>query len=88
MNGGVIHAVEVLSPAELEAAAAGFRFFAFPEIANLLLETRASEHSEASEIAFNQRYWHLIPDDAPIVARFRAIFASSPGSFRPVAGAG
>ena len=41
MNGGVDHALEVLSAAELRAALAGYRYFGFEQIA-LLLEDAAA----------------------------------------------
>ena len=39
MNGGVLHAMEVLSPAEIAAAEAGFRFFDFAELPDLIQES-------------------------------------------------
>jgi hypothetical protein len=80
MNGGVHHAIDVLSPAELHAAVEGFRFFSLSNVAELL------ELAEGlDEVAANGRYWDAIPDDSILQDRFRAVYRSSPAAFSPTA---
>ena len=43
MNGGVHHALEVLTPDELKAAIAGFRYFSLGAVADLLEEGLTDE---------------------------------------------
>jgi hypothetical protein len=85
MNGGVEHAIEVLSPAEMTTASDGFRFFGLDEIACLLEEVveRGLKDEQESENA-DLRYGEVIPDDDTIVARFHSLFVSSPASFSPL----
>jgi hypothetical protein len=58
MNGGVHHAMDVLSPTELEAAASGFRFLSLEGVADLLEDAQHLDEDEA-----NRRYWDAVPDD-------------------------
>jgi hypothetical protein len=81
MNGGVEHAIEALSPSELSAAAAGYRFFSFNEVARLLEEIAGNEFIDS---AVDQRYAELVPTDMVIVGRFRDLFSSSPSVFSPL----
>ena len=81
MNGGVHHAMDVLSPAELEAAASGFRFFSLASVADLLEDAQHLDEGEA-----DRRYWDAIPDDEVLQNRFRMAYRSSPGAFTPIAG--
>ena len=89
MNGGVHHALEVLTPDELKAAIAGFRYFSLGAVADLLEEGLTDEtfggDSGDAEGRANRRYWALIPDDEAIVVRFEAVYASSPAEFAPLA---
>lgn len=81
MNGGVHHAVEVLSEDEIRAAISGFGFFSLAAVGRLFEEAKTLD-----EEAANQRYWALIPDDEAIDRRFRVVFLSSPDAFAPPAG--
>ena len=81
MNGGVHHALEVLSQEEIRTAIAGFEFFSLSPVGQLLEVAQTLE-----EEAANRQYWALIPDDARIQARFRILFQSSPYAFAPAAG--
>lgn len=82
MNGGVGHAIEVLSAAEIAEAAAGFRYFSFNEVGQLL-EDAVRKGVDDSDVV-DQRYAQFIPDDGAIVDRFRAILLSSPSAFSPL----
>jgi len=85
MNGGVEHAIVTLSPAEMAAAIAGFRFFGLTEIARLLEDVvqRGIEDEDQSEAA-DRRYGEILPDEDTIQDRFHARFASSPEKFAPL----
>ncbi len=88
MNGGVRHACSSLDPEELQAAASGYRFFGFEEIAALLERSTSSEESEFDDDgavdSLDQDYAVTIPDDGVILARFNAVFAASPTVFSPL----
>ena len=83
MNGGVEHAVEVLSPNEVAAAILGFRYFEFVDVAELL-QSVASGKLSAEEL--DQRYWDLIPNDEAIAQKFKTRFRLSPNAFAPLEG--
>jgi hypothetical protein len=84
MNGGVEHAIEVLSPNEVGAAILGFRYFEFVDVAELLQSVVSGKlRTEDTD----QRYWDLIPDDEAIAQRFKARFKLSPTAFAPLDGA-
>ena len=89
MNGGVHHALEVLTRDELNAAIAGFRYFALSAVAELLEEGLKDEgfggDRDDAEDTANRRYWAVIPDDETIVVRFETLYASSPAEFAPLA---
>ena len=76
MNGGVLHAVDCLSSAQLTDSQAGYRFFGFPSTAELLEKAHhgsTDEHDlDGIEAALDQEYWSHIPDDSTLVARFEA----------------
>ena len=81
MNGGVHHALEVLSEEEIREAISGFGFFSLAPIGQLLKEAPTLDEEVA-----NQRYWSFIPGDEAINRRFRVIFQSSPDAFAPLTG--
>ena len=79
MNGGVEHALEVLSPQEVEAAVAGFRYFSLNAVGDLLKMSL-----EGCPEDVDLRYGKLIPEDGIIIGRFEAIFLQSPEAFTPL----
>ena len=83
MNGGVEHAVEVLTPNEVAAAVLGFRYFEFVDVAELL-QSVASGKLSAEDL--DQRYWDLIPNDEAIAQKFKTRFRLSPHAFAPLEG--
>ncbi len=88
MNGGVSHALELLSEDELNSAVAGYRFYGFPEVSDLLI--RASKllasgtATDSGEDALNSEYSRFIPADSTLVERFESHFEASPHAYAPV----
>ena len=68
MNGGVLHAVEVLKPMELDTAIAGYEHLGFPGAAGVLLRAKtlgdADKHAE--EARLDREYETAVPDDASL----------------------
>jgi hypothetical protein len=81
MNGGVHHAIEMLSDDEIRAAISGFGFYSLAPVGRLLEKAQTLDEETA-----NRQYWALIPDDEAIDRRFRVTFRSSPDAFAPLAG--
>jgi hypothetical protein len=88
MNGGVMHAVEILDELSIADAKTGYRFFGFEGIPNLL--SRAKELLETNfdlgiyEQQFDKEYYDNIPDDDTIVKRFEQHLANNPTDFSPL----
>jgi hypothetical protein len=70
MNGGVFHALEVVSEEDTRAACAGFRYYGLADVAGVLEAAAKEESTVESEVQFNDAYAKLA-DDAIIAARFR-----------------
>jgi hypothetical protein len=93
MNGGVLHAIEVLNQTEVDGAIAGYHYFGFHEAAELLAHVRAalddtlspSEEDQLEQQA-NQGYDALIPSDGTIHEAFQRRYVIQPGDFAPVVG--
>jgi hypothetical protein len=60
MNGGIVHALEVLSPAEFDAAITGFGYFDLAEVASVLGATRFARHNESRLEELERRYGSLV----------------------------
>ena len=71
MNGGVVHALECLSQAELAAAVAGFDYFDLAEASRVFQQ--CPDETEETELRLNQLYWATVPSDR----RWRMLFALS-----------
>ena len=94
MNGGVLHAFEVLSVQELGAAREGFAWLGLTDVSAFLDRTAATladtdegddDAIDALEAAADEEYERLLPDDDADVERaFRARLAERPDAFRPV----
>jgi hypothetical protein len=88
MNGGVLHAVELLTGPELSAAMDGYRFFGFAKTADLL--TRARElfvlglDLEKCEIELDREYSNQIPNDSVLAEGFERHFRLHPVDFAPL----
>ena len=70
MNGGVLHAVEALKPAELDTAIAGYQRFGFERAANVLslARTLGDSSKDAAESQLDREYAAAVPDDATLEA--------------------
>lgn len=88
MNGGVLHAVELLAADEWEAAKDGYRYFGPHEVADLLAHAKnllgVGENLDEHERRLDAKYATLIPDDSWLVERFEEQFAANPSAFAPL----
>jgi hypothetical protein len=88
MNGGVHHAVEVVGEMEIQAAVAGFEYFGFQAIGEVLRrvqhDPKLRKWSDATEEEANRLYWAVLPDDGELVARFERRFRDEPAEFGPL----
>lgn len=82
MNGGVQHAVETLSAAELTAGQRGFEFFGFHDVASLLSVAAAARDGDEDEL--DREYAKLIPTDGALTSRFKELFLMLPERFAPM----
>ena len=91
MSGGLLDAVERLSPDALDAAQSGYRVFDLPEAATLIAHVRSelgrddlsdAEH-DALEGEADQRYADAVATDEVIADRFERRLASAPDDFAP-----
>ena len=85
MNGGVLHAVECLTPSEMSEAQSGYRFFGLDAVADLLSHARrvfeADEDVASQESRLDQQYAALVPDDSSLVERFEKHWREKPSDF-------
>ncbi|TWT61264.1 hypothetical protein [Rubinisphaera italica] len=87
-NGGVLHAVEIMTSDEFSEAQEGYRFFDLDAVASLLshakyffdLGERLSEH----ECRLNNEYLKLVPDDSLLSQHFELRFNTNPWEFAPI----
>jgi hypothetical protein len=88
MNGGVHHAIECVEPAELAAAAGGYAFFGFEDVAEFFRGASAdpvlSTWGDDTEVVANRRYAAMVPDDSHLFARFEEVFREQPDYFAPL----
>jgi hypothetical protein len=97
MNGGVLHALQGMSPSERREAAAGYRFLALPTLAELFEgevpdgdlddddeDLERESGLERLEAELNQKYWATAPDDEALWCAFEKKLRQEPGLFTPV----
>ena len=88
MNGGIFHAVELLSAQKFAGAKDGYRFFGFPQVADLLDRAlrifNEGRDLESYESVLGREYELNIPNDSALVARFESQFHSHPEDFAPL----
>ena len=88
MNGGVLHAVECLSPDQLVAALDGYRHFGFESVAVLIGEAEKAIQLEQDldtlEAVFDKQYWAQIPDDGVLVKGFERHLRENPQEYSPL----
>lgn len=85
MNGGVHHAIDLLTPEELAEAISGFSYFGLEEMAewlrNAQIDPFLKEWSDETETPAIFRYAEIIPDDESLVTRFEAVYRDRPTEF-------
>ena len=82
MNGGISHAVEVLSAAEFDSALDGYRFFGLHDVVELLVGAAFADDGGFEKL--DEMYGRFIPSDSTLSDAFEAKFAASPLSFAPL----
>ena len=87
MNGGVMHAIELMTRDELESGIAGYRFYDFPSISDLLIRARQLLESESltdsDEQMLDADYLRFIPTDEALVYRFEKHYEANPNDYSP-----
>ena len=88
MNGGVLHAVECLTPGELYDSKAGYQFYRLDDVACLLSHARTlletDDNLEFHESQLDRQYADIIPDDASLFERFREHLRANPSEYAPL----
>jgi hypothetical protein len=88
MNGGVLHAVELMSAEELSRAGAGYQYYGLAEVASLLSRAQAifeaGDDLGTHEQQLDNEYAQIIPLDSSLVERFEKRLKTSPSDFAPL----
>jgi hypothetical protein len=88
MNGGVLHAVEVLDESEIAEAQSGYNYFHLVTVAELLGCARKlfleAQNLEEWEVKLDKQYFEYIPDDHFLFKSFELQLASNPSHFGPI----
>ncbi len=93
MNGGILHAYEVLSPEELQQARDGFAWLALTDVAQFVEATAETisatnwddeEAVDALEASADDGYEEVLPDEEALENAFRGRLAEQPEAFRPL----
>ncbi|MGD0959893.1 MAG: hypothetical protein ABSB19_08805 [Methylomonas sp.] len=79
MNGGVDHAIDVLSSEEYAMALAGYRYYGLERVADVL--ERARDATDAELDLLDTEYSELVPQDETLVQAFRVKLMASPEAF-------
>lgn len=82
MNGGLGHALEVLSEGDLQRGKEGYLFFGFRQVAKLLDAAKRLDELERED--FNDTYYEFIPADSRIQIAFEKRFQESREHFAPL----
>lgn len=82
MNGGVEHAIDVISINEFGAALNGFRFFELSEVASVLEKATGASDSTLDKI--DEMYNQMTPLDDTLYQAFERKFVISQDLFSPV----
>ena len=85
MNGGLHHALDVLTDEELAAALAGFKYFEIEAVLEIIEKVLADpslrEWSDINERTVNELYFSVSADDELLVEAFDKRYAISPDDF-------
>ena len=93
MNGGVLHAFEVLSVEELDRARDGFAWLTLTDVANFLdvtghtiagTDEADDDALDALEVTTDDDYQILLPDDQALEDAFRQRLADDADAFNPL----
>lgn len=88
MNGGVLHAIECLSPEQLVSAQEGYKYFGYGGVADLIgageEATRQGNAVEPLQAAFDRRYSALVPNDEVLVKSFEQHYKQYPLEYSPL----
>lgn len=79
MNGGVLHALQVLTDQQRRAAIDGYRYFGFHKVADLLSEPFAD--TDEDDTRLENAYSIEIPLDETLFNAFCAKYAVEPAAF-------
>lgn len=82
MNGGIDHALEVLSSSEYALAVQGFRYFGHEEAASVLEEATGSMRPRLEQL--DEQYGMIVPSDSTLMQAFQIKLLESPDAFTPV----
>lgn len=82
MNGGLDHALDVLTPEDFASAAGGFRYLQLSGVAELVEQAQAAPGGDLLE-ELDARYSALVPRDQVIGDQFEALLRQRPGDFTP-----
>ena len=82
MNGGLDHAVDVLSAEQFHAAIDGFRYFGLIEMAVMLSHAISANDEELERL--DTEYGKLVPTDSTLGNAFEETFRVSPDAFSPL----
>ena len=94
MNGGVLHALETCSEAQITAAANGYRFFGLADAAGMVeaslaelrgIQSRGSDATQLEDLesALDARYATHVPGDQALVVAFEQVFELRRTDFQP-----
>lgn len=81
MNGGVEHALGVLSAGEVAAACLAYRRYGFEETARLLEEGHSGPVDEERSLALDHAYYASGADDAALSAAFERDLQTAPDDY-------
>lgn len=88
MNGGILHAVEVLDEIALDAAKSGYRYFGLDLVAGLICRAKdildANVDIDAFERPLDLEYERYIPNDDALAKRLEQLLAKNPIDFSPL----
>ncbi|MDG0832992.1 hypothetical protein [Roseateles saccharophilus] len=86
MNGGVLHAVECLTQAELINACKGFQYFGFEVLASDIEEANRAlaEGDDSHEDDFDERYGRHVPSDQVLFSAFQLDYERRPENYESV----
>jgi hypothetical protein len=92
MSGGLLDAVERITPEQLAAALAGYHWLGLDQAADVVAMVQQEidagaldeeDRAEALEVRADDEYGRAIPSDQTLVDAFRTRLADQPDAFKP-----